>query len=87
MGQGISGNYKVMWDSTDENGHKVSSGLYFYQLSTPTKIVINYDNNCQYYFHLLNIFLYLFLSDIIIIIGIKIIIKMIVILNNIKEEY
>jgi len=41
MGQGIPGNYKVMWDSTDENGHMVPSGVYFYRLSTPTKIVSN----------------------------------------------
>lgn len=30
-----SGNYEVMWDGTNEAGTSVSSGIYFYKLSTP----------------------------------------------------
>ena len=30
------GNYSVNWDGKDENGRKVASGIYFYQLETPT---------------------------------------------------
>ena len=41
MGQGIPGNYQATWNSTDKNGRKVSSGVYFYQLSTPTKHLKN----------------------------------------------
>jgi hypothetical protein len=29
-----SGNYSVRWDGTDENGQKVTSGVYFYKMNT-----------------------------------------------------
>ena len=29
------GIHTITWDSTDDNGREVSSGIYFYQLSTP----------------------------------------------------
>jgi hypothetical protein len=28
------GNYSIIWDGLNENGHHVSSGIYFYKLST-----------------------------------------------------
>jgi flagellar hook assembly protein FlgD len=28
-----SGNYTARWDGTDENGQKVSSGVYFYKMN------------------------------------------------------
>ncbi|MFL3014834.1 MAG: right-handed parallel beta-helix repeat-containing protein [Candidatus Neomarinimicrobiota bacterium] len=37
MGQGKAGDQVVTWDSTDETGQKVSSGIYFYQLKTEKK--------------------------------------------------
>ena len=40
-GAGIPGKYKVTWDSKDKVGNKVPSGIYFYRLSTPTKIQTN----------------------------------------------
>ncbi|GAB1367450.1 hypothetical protein MASR1M36_23220 [Candidatus Cloacimonadaceae bacterium] len=33
MGQ--KGRQSLAWDATDNNGKKVSSGVYFYRLSTP----------------------------------------------------
>ena len=30
----VQGNYSVSWDGTDENGKKISSGIYFYTLET-----------------------------------------------------
>ena len=33
-GQGLAGRHILVWDSTDEVGQKVSSGVYFYQLKT-----------------------------------------------------
>jgi len=30
----VQGNYSVNWDGTDENGKKISSGIYFYTLET-----------------------------------------------------
>ena len=34
----IQGNYSVSWDGTDENGKKISSGIYFYTLETINNI-------------------------------------------------
>jgi hypothetical protein len=30
-----AGNQSIVWNGTDENGSSVSSGVYFYKLSTP----------------------------------------------------
>jgi len=30
----VQGNYSIVWDGTDENGKKISSGIYFYTLET-----------------------------------------------------
>ena len=34
----VQGNYSVSWDGTDENGKKISSGIYFYTLETINNI-------------------------------------------------
>ena len=38
---GTPGEYKVMWDSCDNYGQKVASGIYFYHLSTLSNITKN----------------------------------------------
>tara|TARA_B100001540_G_scaffold98914_1_gene88997 strand:+ start:829 stop:1395 length:567 start_codon:yes stop_codon:yes gene_type:complete len=40
-GFGTPGEYKVMWDSCDNYGQKVASGIYFYHLSTLSNITKN----------------------------------------------
>ncbi|MBN1995935.1 T9SS type A sorting domain-containing protein [candidate division KSB1 bacterium] len=36
-----SGLYEISWNGTNENGEAVSSGTYFYKLSTPSMVVTN----------------------------------------------
>ncbi len=31
-----SGNHEISWDGTDNNGQKVSSGIFFYKLQSPS---------------------------------------------------
>ena len=38
---GQPGQYTVLWDSTNERGEKVTSGVYFYQLSTQSNFTSN----------------------------------------------
>ena len=40
-GIGSPGEYTVLWDSTNDNGQKVATGLYFYHLSTKSNILKN----------------------------------------------
>ena len=40
-GPGQPGKYTVLWDSTNERGEKVSSGVYFYQLSAKSTFTSN----------------------------------------------
>ena len=40
-GSGQPGQYTVLWDSTNERGEKVTSGIYFYQLSTQSNFTSN----------------------------------------------
>ena len=40
-GFGVPGQYKVIWDSSDDNGQKMASGIYFYHLSTISNITKN----------------------------------------------
>lgn len=40
-GQGMAGRHVLVWDSTDEVGQKVSSGVYFYRLKTPKRSETN----------------------------------------------
>ena len=40
-GHGSPGEYTVLWDSTNDNGQKVATGLYFYHLSTKSNILKN----------------------------------------------
>ena len=40
-GFGVPGQYKVIWDSSDDNGQKMASGIYFYHLSTISNIAKN----------------------------------------------
>ena len=40
-GFGVPGHYKVIWDSSDDNGQKMASGIYFYHLSTISNIIKN----------------------------------------------
>lgn len=35
------GNHRIVWNGTDENGKSVSSGVYFYRLTTPDKVITN----------------------------------------------
>jgi Leucine-rich repeat (LRR) protein len=35
------GEYNVVWDGTDSNGHKMASGLYFYRLRVDNQIITN----------------------------------------------
>lgn len=35
------GNHKVVWNGTDDNGKSVSSGMYFYKLTTPERVITN----------------------------------------------
>jgi len=38
-GKQAKGQHSVIWDGTDENGKLVSSGIYFYKLVTPNKVL------------------------------------------------
>ena len=40
-GIGSPGEYTVLWDSRNDNGQKVSTGLYFYHLSTKSNTLKN----------------------------------------------
>ena len=33
------GSYDKYWNATDKDGHKVSSGIYIYQLTTSNKVL------------------------------------------------
>ena len=40
-GYGSPGEYTALWDSTNDNGQKVATGLYFYHLSTKSNTLKN----------------------------------------------
>jgi len=35
------GIYNVIWNGKDETGNSISNGIYFYQLSTKNKTILN----------------------------------------------
>lgn len=37
----IAGNHSIIWNGTDSNGKQVSSGVYFYRMSTPKSTLIH----------------------------------------------
>ena len=39
LGNSTIGEHQVTWNGTDENNRKVSSGIYFYKLITPEKVI------------------------------------------------
>lgn len=40
-GTQIKGSHKIVWDGTDDSGRSVSSGMYFYKLTTPERVLTN----------------------------------------------